>query len=152
MNTDTPQAIIAYGREVIRAESAALQSLTARLDRRFAQAVGLVLNCTGRVAVTGIGKAGIVGQKISATLASTGTPSFWLQASEARHGDLGRIVREDLVLILSNSGETEEIVSLLSPVKKIGAAIISITGEPKSTLGRHSDVVLDLGKIEEACP
>ncbi|MBM4085367.1 MAG: SIS domain-containing protein, partial [Planctomycetes bacterium] len=107
MNTDTPQAIIAYGREVIRAESAALQSLTARLDRRFAQAVGLVLNCTGRVAVTGIGKAGIVGQKISATLASTGTPSFWLQASEARHGDLGRIVREDLVLILSNSGETE---------------------------------------------
>jgi arabinose-5-phosphate isomerase len=103
------------------------------------------------VVVTGIGKAGIIGQKISATLASTGTPSYWIHSSEARHGDLGRIVSEDIVLALSNSGETEVVV-LLPFVKQMGAKVVAITGNSKSSLAKHSDVVLDIGKIEEPCP
>lgn len=142
---------IAFAKEVLLLESEAIKNLTGRLDHNFQNAVDLIFNCKGRAVVTGIGKAGIIGQKISATLASTGTPSYWVHSSEARHGDLGRIVPEDVVLAISNSGETE-VVTLLPYVKQMGAKVIAITGNSKSSLAQHSDVVLDIGKIEEPCP
>ncbi len=142
---------IAFAKDVLFLESEAIKNLIDRLDHNFQRAVDLIFNCKGRVVVTGIGKAGIIGQKISATLASTGTPSYWLHSSEARHGDLGRVVVDDVVLALSNSGETE-VVTLLPFVKQIGAKVIAITGNNKSSLAQHSDVVLDIGKIEEPCP
>ncbi|HVY62488.1 MAG TPA: KpsF/GutQ family sugar-phosphate isomerase, partial [Planctomycetota bacterium] len=116
------------------------------------EAARLVLECKGRTILSGMGKPGLIGQKISATLASTGTPSYSLHPAEALHGDLGRIVKEDVILILSNSGETEEIVRLIPHVKKIGAKIIGMTGRKDSTLARHSDILLDMGDVEEACP
>ena len=143
---------VSYGREVICTEGEALLALADRLGPSFAEVVELILGCQGRVVTTGMGKAGIVGQKVSATLASTGTPSLSLHPAEAFHGDLGRIVRHDVVLAISNSGETEEIVRLVPEVKKIGASIIAMTGDAHSTLGRYADVTLELGKIEEACP
>lgn len=149
--TKTLTEDVRYGKKVIALEAQALERLVDRVDEGFQRAVDFVLHCRGRVVVTGIGKAGIIGQKISATLASTGTPSYWLHPSEARHGDLGRVVKEDVVLALSNSGETE-VAALLPPVKKIGARVIAITGSSESTLARHSDVVLDIGQIEEPCP
>jgi arabinose-5-phosphate isomerase len=142
---------IDFAKEVLFLESEAIKNLISRLDHHFQKAVDLIFACKGRVVVTGIGKAGIIGQKISATLASTGTPSYWIHSSEARHGDLGRIVEDDIVLALSNSGETEVII-LLPFVKQIGAKVIAITGNNKSSLAMHSDVVLDIGKIEEPCP
>ncbi|HLA38028.1 MAG TPA: KpsF/GutQ family sugar-phosphate isomerase [Candidatus Brocadiales bacterium] len=142
---------VRYGKKVIALEAQALERLVDRVDEGFQRAVDFVLHCKGRVVVTGIGKAGIIGQKISATLASTGTPSYWLHPSEARHGDLGRVVKEDVVLALSNSGETE-VAALLPFMKKIGAGVIAITGSSESTLARHSNVVLDIGQIEEPCP
>lgn len=142
---------IQYAKKVINLEAQAVSNLVKRLDDNFQKAVDMLCNCKGRIVVTGIGKAGIIGQKVSATLASTGTPSYWLHPSEARHGDLGRVVKDDVVLALSNSGETE-VVLLLPYVKKIGARVIAITGNGQSTLGLHSDVVLDIGKIEEPCP
>ncbi|KKO20427.1 MAG: hypothetical protein BROFUL_00852 [Candidatus Brocadia fulgida] len=141
---------IDFAKEVLLLESEAIKNLTNRLDQNFQRAVDLIFACRGRVVVTGIGKAGIIGQKISATLASTGTPSYWIHSSEARHGDLGRIVSDDIVLVLSNSGETE-VVTLLPFVKQIGAQVLAITGNHKSSLAKHSDVVLDIGKIEEPC-
>ena len=141
-----------YGQEVIRSEAQALLALAERLGPSFGQAVGLILGCPGRVVTTGMGKAGIIGEKLSATLASTGTPSLHLHPAEAFHGDLGRIVKEDVVLAISNSGETEELVRLVPEVKKIGARIIAITANASSPLGRYADVVLELGEIEEACP
>ncbi|KPJ62869.1 MAG: hypothetical protein AMS15_02545 [Planctomycetes bacterium DG_23] len=147
---------IDYAKEVILSEARALEDLAGRMTKDFERAVDLILNCRGRVVVSGMGKSGIIGQKISATLASTGTPSLWLHPAEARHGDLGRVTKDDVVVILSNSGQTAEIthekVGLLGPISKIGAKIIAITGAPESPLGKHSDVVLDLGKIEEASP
>ncbi len=142
---------IAFAKDVLFLESEAIKNLIDHLDHNFQRAVDLIFNCKGRVVVTGIGKAGIIGQKISATLASTGTPSYWLHSSEARHGDLGRVVVDDIVLALSNSGETE-VVTLLPFVKQIGAKVIAITGNNKSSLAQYSDVVLDIGKIEEPCP
>ena len=141
---------IAFAKEVLLLESEAIKNQIARLNSSFQNAVDLIFNCRGRVVVTGIGKAGIIGQKISATLASTGTPSYWIHSSEAKHGDLGRIVADDVVLALSNSGETE-VVAPLPFIKQIGAKVIAITGNGKSTLAIHSDVVLDIGKIEEPC-
>jgi len=141
---------IAFAKEVLLLESEAIRNQIDRLNASFQNAVDLIFNCKGRVVVTGIGKAGIIGQKISATLASTGTPSYWIHSSEARHGDLGRIVANDVVLALSNSGETE-VVAPLPFIKQIGAKVIAITGNSKSTLAIHSDVVLDIGKIEEPC-
>lgn len=143
---------LAFAREVLELESSAIAALAARIDDRFLDAVRLILKCKGRVVVTGMGKPGIIGQKISATLASTGTPSYSLHPAEALHGDLGRVVKQDVVLVLSNSGETEEIVQLLPYVKKIGAKIICVTGNAESPLGKHSDVLLDIGAIAEACP
>ncbi len=142
---------IEFAKEVLFLEAEAIKNLISRLDHYFQKAVDLIFTCKGRVVVTGIGKAGIIGQKISATLASTGTPSYWIHSSEARHGDLGRIVEDDIVLALSNSGETE-VVILLPFVKQLGAKVIAITGNNKSSLAMHSDVVLDIGKIEEPCP
>lgn len=141
---------IAFAKEVLLLESEAIKNQIDRLNSSFQHAVDLIFHCKGRVVVTGIGKAGIIGQKISATLASTGTPSYWIHSSEAKHGDLGRIVADDVVLALSNSGETE-VVAPLPFIKQIGAKVIAITGNGKSTLAIHSDVVLDIGKIEEPC-
>jgi len=114
--------------------------------------VELLLRCEGQVVVTGMGKAGLIGQKISATLASTGTPSFFLHPAEALHGDLGRIRAKDLVLALSNSGETAEVNVLVPVARKIGATVLAMTGRPGSTLGSLADGVLDIGRVEEACP
>lgn len=144
------EAILEYGRQVIAQEARALGQLA--LDAAFVEAVRCVVDCRGRVVVTGIGKAGLIGAKISATMASTGTPSIELHPVEALHGDLGRVDEHDVVLALSNSGETEELLRLLPAVRQTGAALIALTGDGSSTLARHSDVVLDIGKIDEACP
>jgi arabinose-5-phosphate isomerase len=135
---------------IIRCEAKTIARLEERLDGGFDRAIAAVLKCAGQVVVTGMGKAGLVGQKISATLASTGTPSFFLHPAEALHGDLGRIRPQDLLLALSNSGETQEVTLLVPAARKIGAGIVSITGHPNSNLGRLSDAVLDIGSVEEA--
>ncbi len=122
------------------------------LDDRFARAVEWVLACTGRVVVTGMGKPGFVAQKISATLASTGTPSLYVHPAEAAHGDLGRIAKDDLVIALSNSGETEELVRLLPALRKIGARIVAMTKDTANTLARGAELVVPIGNVEEACP
>ncbi|HXG62147.1 MAG TPA: KpsF/GutQ family sugar-phosphate isomerase [Planctomycetota bacterium] len=139
-------------REVLRAEARAIQALADRLGPEFLQAVEAIRACRGHLVVTGMGKAGLVGQKISATFASTGTPSIFLHPAEAYHGDLGRVVREDVVLALSTSGETGEVVRLLPPLRQIGASILAVTSSRDSTLGRNADLVIELGRIEEACP
>ncbi|KPJ51816.1 MAG: hypothetical protein AMS16_07350 [Planctomycetes bacterium DG_58] len=141
-----------HARKVINYEIRALRTLVRKLGREFSDAVETILGCDGRVVVTGMGKAGIVGQKVSATLASTGTPSHFLHPAEAVHGDLGRIVAEDVVLAFSNSGETDEIIRLLPSIHKIGAGLISVTADGRSTLAKHSDVVLTTGTLVEAGP
>ena len=143
---------LARAAEVIRIEAQTLLRLIDHLDESFSDAVGRILGCGGQVVVTGMGKAGIVGQKISATLASTGTPSFFLHPAEALHGDLGRIRAQDLVLALSNSGETGEVSVLVPVARKIGAQVVAITGRPESALGRLANCVLHIGRVEEACP
>lgn len=143
---------LARAAEVIRIEAATIGRLEELLDAGFSAAVDLVLACTGQVVVTGMGKAGLVGQKISATLASTGTPSFFLHPAEALHGDLGRLRAQDVLLALSNSGESAEVNALVPVARKIGTRIIALTGRKESTLGRLADGVLDIGEVEEACP
>ena len=133
-------------------ESRAIASLMERIDETFDQAVSLILACHGRVVVTGIGKSGIIGRKISATLASTGTPSFYLHPSEGLHGDVGMVTEEDIVLALSNSGDTPELIGLLPVLKRIGANIIAMCGRPDSLLGRNSDLFINVGVEREACP
>jgi arabinose-5-phosphate isomerase len=139
-----------YGRTVVAAEAAALSQLV--LGESFARAVDLILGCRGRVVVTGMGKPGFVAQKISATLASTGTPSHYLHPAEAAHGDLGRVAREDVVIALSNSGETEEILRLLPALRRIGARVVALTRDHANPLARGADLVIAIGAIEEACP
>ncbi|MCG3181689.1 MAG: Arabinose 5-phosphate isomerase KdsD [Phycisphaerae bacterium] len=139
-------------RQVIAAEADAVRDLAAHLGEPFARAAGLLFRCTGTVVTTGIGKAGLVAQKISATLASTGTPSHFLHPVEALHGDLGRLRKQDILLVLSLSGETEEIVRLVNLVRKLSAGLISITATDGSTLAAHSDAVLTIGEVPEACP
>ena len=139
-------------REVVRLEAQAIAGLEARLDERFSAACEEVLKCEGHIVVSGMGKAGLVGQKISATLASTGTPSIFLHPGEALHGDLGRIRAKDVVLAMSNSGETEELNALVPVARRIGAKVIALTGNGESTLAQRSDAVLDYGAVEEACP
>ena len=148
----TPLEQLRYARQVIQMESRALALVAKRLDGRFCQAVECLYQCRGNVIVSGMGKAGLVGQKIMATLASTGTPSHCLHPAEAVHGDLGRIHADDVALILSQSGETAEILRLLAPLAELGLPIIAITGRADSTLGRAARVVLELGPVEEACP
>ena len=141
-----------YARRVIEAEAEAISSITPIVDASFAQAAEMIYNCSGSCIVSGIGKAGIIGQKISATMASTGTPSHFLHPVEAVHGDLGRLRKNDIVIVLSYGGETDEIIRLINLVKQLEIKLIAITGDRDSTLSRHADVVLCMGKMSEACP
>lgn len=138
-------------KEVLRIESDAVRSLISRIDDTFEKAVESIYACKGRVVVTGMGKGGLIGQKISATLSSVGTPSLWMHSVEAIHGDLGRVAKEDIVIVISKSGETEEIRSLLPLLKKIGTKVIALTGNTKSTLAKYSNIVLDVSVKKEAC-
>jgi arabinose-5-phosphate isomerase len=148
----SPLEQLRLARSVLRAEGQTLLALAERVGGELCRAVELVLCCRGSVIVTGMGKAGLVGQKIAATLASTGTRSHFLHPAEALHGDLGRIHADDVALVLSQSGETDEIVRLLPSLSGLGLPIIAITGRPQSELGRAADVTLDLGDLTEACP
>lgn len=141
-----------YARKVIKAEAEAIDSVTPIVDASFAKAADMIYNCTGSCIVSGIGKAGIIGQKISATMASTGTPSHFLHPVEAVHGDLGRLRQDDIVIVLSYGGETDEVVRLINLVKQLQIKLIAITGDSDSTLSRHADVVLCMGQMDEACP
>lgn len=141
-----------YARRVIEAEGEAIASVGHIVDESFALAVEMIYACKGSCIVSGIGKAGIIGRKISATMASTGTPSHFLHPAEAVHGDLGRLRKDDVVMVLSYGGETDEITRLISLVKQLGVKLISITGKKDSTLSKYSDVVLCMGQITEACP
>ena len=138
--------------ETLRIEAQAVTDMAARLDERFACAVALVLASRGRVVVMGMGKSGHVGRKIAATLASTGSPAMFVHPAEASHGDLGMITATDVVLGISNSGESEELTTLLPLIKRMGVPLIALTGRAESTLGRHADVVLDASVAKEACP
>jgi len=144
--------LLALARQVLDIEADALRTLSTRLDAGFADAVHLVLACKGRVVVSGMGKSGHVGGKIAATLASTGTPSFFMHPGEASHGDLGMIAHDDVVLALSNSGESSEIVSIVPLIKRRGAKLIAMTGNPNSTLAREADAHLNAAVDKEACP
>ena len=139
------------GRRVLKIEAQALQDVQARLDGEFERAVELLFGCKGRVAVTGMGKSGIVGRKISATLSSTGTPSFFLHPAEALHGDLGMLAAGDTMLAVSYGGETREIVALLDALKRLEIKLVALTGNAKSTIAQASEVVLDVSVNEEAC-
>jgi arabinose-5-phosphate isomerase len=141
-----------YARSVIRAEAEAIASMTPIVNGTFVRAAEMIYRCTGSCIISGIGKAGIIGQKISATLASTGTPSHFLHPAEAVHGDLGRLRKDDIVLVLSYGGETDEIIRLINLVKQLQIPMIAITSDNDSTLSRYSDVVLCMGKVNEACP
>jgi arabinose-5-phosphate isomerase len=143
---------LSLARKVLETEAAAVLALVDRLDERFARAVVLVRDCRGRVIVTGMGKSGIICRKIAATLASTGTPAFFLHPAEAVHGDLGVIQSDDVVIAMSYSGETEELTRVLETLKRIGAPLIAITGDTRSTLAQAADVALDCRVSEEACP
>jgi arabinose-5-phosphate isomerase len=149
MNKD---AIRALARAVIETQASAVRSLLDRIEGPFLAACSCLLECEGRVVVIGMGKSGHIGSKIASTLASTGTPAFFVHPAEASHGDLGMIKAEDVVLALSNSGETDELNRILPLLKRIGVKIVALTGNPESTLAIHSDVVLDISVDEEACP
>jgi len=137
---------------VLRLEAEAILGLIPKLDASFERAVELLRSCAGRVIVTGMGKSGLVGRKIAATLASTGTPAYFLHPAEGVHGDIGMVARGDVVLALSNSGETDEVLAVLPPLKRLGVPIVLLTGNPTSTLARQCEVVLDVSVPEEACP
>jgi arabinose-5-phosphate isomerase len=138
-------------RRVLRIEAEAIRGVLERLDARFEQAVELLFQCKGRVVVTGMGKSGLIGRKIAATFASTGTPSLFLHPAEALHGDLGMLVRDDVLLAISYGGETEEIVALLETVRRLNVRMVTLTGNLRSTLAAASDAVLDISVQEEAC-
>lgn len=144
--------VIERAKEVLRIESEAVAALVDRVDERFSQAVEMILRSKGKVVVTGVGKSGHIGRKIAATLSSTGTPSLFLHPVEGRHGDLGMVTRDDIVLAISNSGETDEINELLPFIKEIGAKLIAFTGKVNSTIAKSSHVILDVGVEKEACP
>ncbi|MES2488291.1 MAG: KpsF/GutQ family sugar-phosphate isomerase [Pseudomonadota bacterium] len=145
-------ALQQMGRKVLEIERDALTALLPRINEDFARACQIMLGCTGRVVVTGMGKSGHIGGKIAATLASTGTPSFFVHPGEASHGDLGMITKQDVVLALSNSGETNEVLTILPLIKRMGAPLIAITGKPTSTLAKAADAHLDVTVAQEACP
>ncbi|MGH9347081.1 MAG: KpsF/GutQ family sugar-phosphate isomerase [Vicinamibacterales bacterium] len=150
--TRVTAADLALARKVLQTEAAAILALVDRLDGRFESAVRLLLDCRGRVILTGMGKSGIICRKIAATLSSTGTPAFFLHPAEAIHGDLGVITSDDVVMALSYSGETGELLGVLETIKRLGARLIAVTGACGSTLGKAADVVLDCHVSEEACP
>ena len=137
---------------VLRMEAEAILGLIPKIDERFERAVELLRGCGGRVIVTGMGKSGLIGRKIAATLASTGTPAHFLHPAEGVHGDLGMVARGDVVLALSNSGQTDEVLAILPPLKRLGVPIVLLTGDPGSSLARQCEVVLDVSVPEEACP
>lgn len=147
-----PAALQATARRVLEIERDALDALLPRIDAGFAEACRLLLGCRGRVVVTGMGKSGHIGGKIAATLASTGTPSFFVHPGEASHGDLGMITRDDAVIAISNSGETSEVLTILPLIKRMGVPLVSMTGRPASTLAKAADVHLDVSVDQEACP
>jgi arabinose-5-phosphate isomerase len=144
--------LLQFARQVIETEAEAIRSVASAIDASFEKAARLILDCPGSVLTTGVGKAGHIARKLSATLASTGTPSHFLSATDAVHGDLGSIRKGDIVLILSASGESDEILRLLNLVKKLDHPVIAMTGSAASALGRSADIALAFGKIEEACP
>jgi arabinose-5-phosphate isomerase len=146
------ETALELAKRVLRIEAAAILGLVDRLNGDFERALDILFECRGRVIVTGMGKSGIVSRKIAATFSSTGTPAFFLHPAEAIHGDLGAIRDDDVVVALSHSGETEELLRLLESIRRIGARLIAITGAPASTLGRAADVALDCSIAEEACP
>lgn len=141
-----------YARTVIQTEAEAIRSVVTIIDESFRKTAEMIYNCSGSCIVSGIGKAGIIGQKISATLASTGTPSHFLHPAEAVHGDMGRLRENDIVIVLSYGGETDEIIRLINLVKQRRIKLIAITGDDDSTLSKYADVVLCMGKLSEACP
>ncbi len=143
---------IKLAKDVIRIEAQAVQALSRSIDGQFLKAIDMIAKCRGRVIVTGMGKAGIIGRKIAATFSSTGTPSIWMHSAEAEHGDLGQVTKNDILMLLSNSGETDETKRLLPLIKKIGAKSIALTGNPRSSLAKYSDVVLDVSVRKEGCP
>jgi arabinose-5-phosphate isomerase len=148
----TPTVDVQLARRVLETEAAAILGVRDRLNAAFPQAVHLLLSCRGRVVVTGVGKSGIIGQKIAATLSSTGTPAFFLHPGDAVHGDLGALTGEDVVIALSYSGATEELLRILHTVKALGARLIALTGDPTSALATGADVTLDCAVPAEACP
>lgn len=150
-STSTSKNTMATAKRVLRIEADAIAGLIDRIDARFESAVELLHACKGRVVVTGLGKSGLIGRKIAATLASTGTPSLFLHAADALHGDLGVMAAGDVLLAVSSSGETEEMVELIEPAKRIGVQILAMTSNPRSTLAAASDVVLDIAVKQEAC-
>ncbi len=147
-----PQRLIKAATEVLTTEARAINDLIGRIDDHFVRASQRILDCNGHLIVTGMGKSGHIGHKIAATLASTGTPAFFVHPAEASHGDLGMIRSDDLLLALSNSGETEEVLKLLPVIKRLGIGLIAMTGDPESTLARHADIHLDTSVDQEACP
>jgi len=140
--------ILAEAKRVLTIESAAVAALSERLDEHFIKAVEMILACTGRVVVTGMGKSGLICQKMAATMASTGTPALFLHPAEGMHGDLGMLMRGDVVIAVSNSGETDEIVRILPTIKRLGLPLIAMSGNPASTLARAGDVALDISVQE----
>ena len=139
-------------RNVLKMEAEAILELVPRINGQFTAAVEMILACPGRTVITGMGKSGIIGRKMAATLASTGTPSFYLHPAEGIHGDLGMVTADDVVIALSNSGETGEVLHILPSLRRIGAKVIAMVGNPNSSLGKNADVVLDVGVSKEACP
>ena len=150
-NTATPQAL-SLAREVISIEASAIQALASRIDDNFLQALNIILSCKGRVIVSGMGKSGHIARKIAATMASTGTPAYFVHPGEASHGDLGMITTDDVFIALSYSGESDELMTIVPIIKRQGAKLISLTGNPKSSLARAADVNLDGAVEKEACP
>ncbi|RIX40686.1 MAG: KpsF/GutQ family sugar-phosphate isomerase [Rhodocyclales bacterium GT-UBC] len=148
----SPERALQLGRQTLSIEASAVEALKDRLNGDFVQAVELILSSAGRVIVSGMGKSGHVARKIAATMASTGTPAYFVHPGEASHGDLGMITRHDILLALSNSGESEELLRIVPQVKRLGARLISMTGDPDSTLAREADIHLDAGVTQEACP
>ncbi len=144
--------LLTWAKKVLQVEAEAVASLSNRIDERFLTAVDTLWKCKGRVVVTAIGKPGFIAQKLSATLASTGVPSLYLHPAEAAHGDLGRVAPGDVVIALSNSGQTEELVRLIVPLKRLKISLIVVTGDASSVLAQAADIVIDVGAINEACP
>lgn len=149
---ESPKAQLAWARQVLKTEARAITSVAQKLDAGFVAALDALCRVKGRIIVTGIGKPGFIAQKLSATLASTGLASFYLHPAEAAHGDLGRVRPEDVVVALSNSGTTDEVVRLLVPLKRLGVLLVVVTGDRDSVLARAADIVVDIGQLDEACP
>ena len=146
------RSILKTAHRILQIETEALRRLTRHLGNQFVEAVKLLSRCKGRIILTGMGKPGFIARKIAATLASTGSPSFYLNPAEAIHCDLGMVTEKDVIIAISNSGETEEIVRLLSHIKRLGISLIALTSNSRSTLAKYAEIVLDLGVGKEACP